>query len=96
MPYLLVRHRVKEYGKWKMVFDEHTAKRRELGSKGGQVFRNSEKNDEILVLTERGDLSKARVFTKWGNPSAMREEAGLADQPDATSSSKSTALLPSP
>jgi hypothetical protein len=82
MPYLLARHRVKDYKQWKTVFDEHTQKRKELGSKSGQIFRNSERPDEILVLTEWGDLSKAREFTKWGDPNDIRKKSGLIDQPD--------------
>jgi hypothetical protein len=82
MSYLLARHRVKDYAKWKTVFDEHAGKRKELGSKGGRIFRNSERPDEILVLTEWGELSKAREFTRWGDPDAIRKSAGLIDQPD--------------
>jgi hypothetical protein len=82
MPYLLARHKVKDYDRWKAVFDEHAAKRKELGSKGGRIFRNSERPDEVLVLTEWGDLSKAREFTRWGDPNAIRKGAGLIDQPD--------------
>jgi len=80
MPYLLARHGVKDYAQWKTVFDEHAEKRRELGSKGGRIFRNSERPNEILVLTEWGDLSKAREFTRWGDPNAIRKGAGLVGQ----------------
>jgi len=82
MPYLLARHRVKDCAQWKAVFDEHAEKRRELGSKGGRIFRNSERPNEILVLTEWGDLSKAREFTKRGDPIAIRKSAGLVGQAD--------------
>jgi hypothetical protein len=73
---------VKDYDSWKAVFDDHAWKRRELGSKGGKILRNSERPDEILVITEWGELSKAREFTRWGDPSAIRKDAGLVDQPD--------------
>lgn len=82
MPCLLARHRVKDYKQWKAVFDKHSAKRKGLGSKGGQIFRNTERPDEILVLTKWEDLSKAREFTRWGNSSEIRREAGLIDQAD--------------
>lgn len=82
MPYLRARHRVKYYAQWKKVFDEHSKKRQELGSKGGYIFRNSEKPIEILSLTEWQDLSRAREFTRWRNPAEIRSKAGLIDQPD--------------
>jgi hypothetical protein len=82
MPYQLVLQRVKDYKQWKTVFDEHINKRKELGSKGARIFRNSERPDEILVLVEWGDLSKALEFMKWGDPNEIRKRAGLKDQPD--------------
>ena len=82
MPYQLVFQRVKDYKQWKSVFDEHINKRKELGSKGAKIFRNSERPDEIIVLVEWGELSKAREFSKWGNPNEIRKKAGLIDQPD--------------
>jgi len=82
MPYQLVFQRVKDYKQWKSVFDEHINKRKELGSKGAKIFRNSERPDEIIVLVEWGELSKAREFMKWGNPNQIRKKAALIDQPD--------------
>jgi heme-degrading monooxygenase HmoA len=82
MPYQLVLQRVKDYKQWKAVFDEHINKRKELGSKGAKIFRNSERPDEVLVLVEWGDLSKAREFMKWGDPNETRKKAGLIGQPD--------------
>ncbi|HML03843.1 MAG TPA: cyclase [Candidatus Bathyarchaeia archaeon] len=82
MPYQLVIQRVKDYKQWKAVFDEHISKRKELGSKGVKVFRNSEKPNEILVLVEWGNLSKAREFMQWGDPNEIGKKAGLIDQPD--------------
>ena len=82
MPFLLARHRVKDYRAWKALFDEHAEKRRELGCRGGQILRNSERPDEILVVTEWGDLSKAREFTLWGDPDEIHGRAGLLDRPD--------------
>ena len=38
MTYLLVRHKDKDYTKWKTVFDEHSATREASGSKGGVSF----------------------------------------------------------
>jgi len=82
MPFMLARHRVADYGKWKKTFDSHASKRRELGSKGGRIFRNSEDRSEVMVLIEWGDLSKAREFTRWGDPEKIRRESGVIDEPD--------------
>jgi hypothetical protein len=42
MPYLIVRHKVEDYERWKPVFDhDHGATRKLRGSKGGWIFRNA-------------------------------------------------------
>lgn len=82
MPYLLARHRVRDYADWKALFDDHARKRKELGSRGGMILRNAQRPDEILVLTEWENLEKAREFTEWGNPEGIRRLAGVIDQPD--------------
>jgi hypothetical protein len=42
MPYMLVRHKVKNYENWKPVFEEHGDTRRESDSKGARLFRNAD------------------------------------------------------
>jgi hypothetical protein len=37
MPYVLVRHKVQDYGKWKSIYDEHGSARKMGGSKGARV-----------------------------------------------------------
>ena len=82
MPYQLARHSVKNYRKWRAVFDEHAVKRRELGSKGGLILRNAQKPEEIVVLLEWGNLAKAQEFMKWGDPSEIGKRAGVVGRPD--------------
>ena len=50
MAYILVRHKVKDYEKWKPAFDEHETTRKDSGSKGGRLFRNTEDPNEIVVI----------------------------------------------
>ena len=34
MPYLLIRHKVQDYSRWKPLFDQHGEARKAMGSKG--------------------------------------------------------------
>jgi len=52
MPYLIVRHKVKDFATWKPVFDEHGALRKANGSKGGLLLRNADDPDEVVVFLE--------------------------------------------
>lgn len=64
MPYILIRHKVKNYARWKPVFDEHGATREENGSWGGHLFRNADDPNEIVILLEWDSLERARKFVK--------------------------------
>ena len=82
MPYMLVRHKVEDYEKWKPVFDAHQATRRESGGKGGFLFRNADDPNETLILLEWPDLEDARRFGRSEDLRETMRRAGVAEQPD--------------
>ena len=82
MPYLIVRHKVKDYAKWKPAFDEHGATRKANGSKGGRLYRSAGDPNELVVLFEWEDLGKAQQFAQSADLRETMERAGVADQPD--------------
>ena len=82
MPYLLIRHTVKDFGRWKACFDRHAETRRSIGSKGGRLLRSSTRPNEIVLLFEWEDLDLARRFSQSENLRAVMQEAGVNEQPD--------------
>ncbi len=62
MAYLMFRGKVKDYEKWKPVFDELGPKRKEYGAKGGYLYRNADDPNELVVFMEWESVEKAR---KW-------------------------------
>jgi heme-degrading monooxygenase HmoA len=82
MPYLLIRHKVADYPKWKSAFDEHGATRQANGSRGGQLFRNANDPNELIILFDWDDLERARQFTQSEDLRQAMQRAGVADQPD--------------
>jgi len=82
MPFMLVRHKVKDYAKWKPVFDDHSEARREAGSKGSRIFRKASDPDEIIILFEWDSLDNAKKFAKSEDLKKRMQEAGVSDQPD--------------
>ena len=82
MPYVLVRHKVEDYAKWKPFFDQHGATRQASGSLGGRLFRNANDPNELVVLFEWDDLEKARQFAQSNDLREIMQRAGVADQPD--------------
>jgi hypothetical protein len=64
MPYLLIRHKVKDYARWKPCFDEHVETRKASGSKSGRLFRSAVDPNEIVALFEWDDLELAHRFSQ--------------------------------
>jgi heme-degrading monooxygenase HmoA len=78
MPYVLERHKVQDYDKWKAVFDADTANREASGSRGAQIFRSADDPTEVVVLFEWDSLQRARERIQ---STALRQkfhEAGVA------------------
>lgn len=81
MKYILVKHTVEDYDKWKRVFDEHEAARKAMGSKGGFVLRNADDANELIILLEVDDLGKAKEFMQSDDLKAVMEKAGVITEP---------------
>ena len=82
MTYLLVRHKVEDYAKWKPVFDENGAARKAGGSKGARVFRNTDNPNEQVVITEWPTLEQARQFAQSPDLREAMQRAGVIGMPD--------------
>ena len=82
MAYLLVRHKVKDFSKWKSGFDAHGATRKKSGSKGGHLFRNAEDPNEVIILFRWDNLENARKFTGSEDLKQVMEKVGVIDKPD--------------
>lgn len=82
MPFVLVRHKVADYGTWKPIFDEHGATRAKSGSQVGQLFRNADEPNELIFLMEVDDLGSGRQFAQSDNLRETMQRAGVSDRPD--------------
>jgi heme-degrading monooxygenase HmoA len=82
MPHMLVRHKVEDYAKWKPIYDQHASTRRASGSKGAHLFRNVDNPNEIIILFEWDDLSKARNFARSEDLIKTMKKAGVIGKPD--------------
>jgi len=82
MAYILVRHKVEDYAKWKPVFDAHSATRKAGGSKGGRLFRNADDPNEVIFLLKWDGIEKARQFVQSEDLRQVMERAGVSDKPD--------------
>jgi heme-degrading monooxygenase HmoA len=82
MPYMLVRHKVKDYDQWKLVFEENGSMRKGAGSKGSTVFRDAEDPDRVTVLIKWDSIENAIKFSKADDLRKAMMKAGVISQPD--------------
>jgi hypothetical protein len=82
MAELFVRHKVKDYPKWKSLFDEHAAKKKAAGSKGGRLFRSEKAPHEVVILFEWQDLGGTNQFGESGDLRQRMERPGVVGKPE--------------
>ena len=82
MATLLVRHRVRDYDRWKAAFDAHEPERARAGSLGGRVFRDGDDPEDVLVVLEWDDLDRARDFAEQEELASILDGAGVMGEPE--------------
>ena len=81
MGMLVVRHRVKDYAKWRPIFDAHVQKQKAAGLTHPRVMRSADDKNEIVILFDDMDTKKARDFATSADLKETMMKAGVADQP---------------
>lgn len=81
MSYVMVKHKVTDYARWKPSFDADGATRQANGSQGGQLFRSADDPNEVVMLFE-WDLEQARPFSQWEALGAKLQAVGVLGPPD--------------
>jgi hypothetical protein len=82
MPYLLVRHKVADFSKWKAAYGAHLPARQKAGLREEYLLRNVDDPSEVVIWFKAEDVKAAKDF---GASSDLREkmrEAGVIDTPD--------------
>jgi quinol monooxygenase YgiN len=82
MHYLLVRHTVEDYARWKPFFDGHAATRKAAGCQGGVLCRSADNPNQITLLFEWDDLANARQFAQSQDLRETMMKAGVIGMPD--------------
>jgi heme-degrading monooxygenase HmoA len=78
MPYLLERHKVRDYNRWRQVFDADAGGREAAGCRGARIFRNADDPEVVVVLFEWDDLENARRRIESATLSRKFDEAGVS------------------
>ena len=82
MPYLMVRHRVEDFGRWKAAFDKGLDMRHVNGRKSSRVFDVDVKNSSVVVFSEWDSIERARSFLESDELKEAIRQQDFARLPD--------------
>lgn len=82
MNYILIRHQVADFAKWKSAYDAHSPARTSAGLKEDHLLRNIDSPNEVILLFSAQDLNKARQFAESDELRQRMQQAGVSDKPD--------------
>ena len=82
MAYMFVRHSVKDYDAWKVIFDSVADLRRENGERSYQILRQGNGSNEVFALFEWDNLDNAKKYASSPELRAAMERAGVTGKPD--------------
>jgi hypothetical protein len=81
MRMLIIRHKVKDYSKWRPMFDQHSLKRKAAGVSNPRVFRSSDDKHEVIILFDAEDTKRAKKFAASPDLRETMAKAGVMDDP---------------
>jgi heme-degrading monooxygenase HmoA len=78
---MLVHHKVRDFVAWKPFFDRHESTRKTGGSKGAQVFQNTEDPADVFILLEWDSVENAKKFGASEDLKKTMAQAGVTGIP---------------
>jgi hypothetical protein len=79
---LTIHHKVQDYSKWRAVYDAHETSRRTAGITNGSVFRNAENPNDVVVLQDVSDVTKARTWAASEDLKTAMQKGGVIGSPN--------------
>ena len=81
MPTVVVQITIGDYAKWRAGFDKAKPFRDKAGITNTQVYRNADKENALIVLSETSDLTKAREVLASPELGKAMQDAGVVGLP---------------
>ncbi len=82
MTYLLIRHRVADFSRWKTAYNAHGSVLEAAGLKEKELLHDLNDSNQIVLLFEASDVQKAKEFSESSSLREAMREAGVTDKPD--------------
>jgi quinol monooxygenase YgiN len=96
MAMLIVQLRVKDYRKWRRLYDAqaHLRKKATMGS--AQVYRDADKPHKLAIVFKVRDIDKAKAYLDSAHLREVMKAAGVIGKPIRTFAGATLQSLPQP
>ncbi len=84
MPYLIVKHKVKDFERWLAVFNSHAEAQKDAGFRDVQILRDYQDPNIVFCFFRVVDIVSARAFTQSPDAGDVMEQAGIIGTPEGT------------
>ena len=81
MGMMIIRHKVRDYGEWRPIFDQHAEMQRGAGLLNPRSIIPPTAISEIVVVFDTEDTKKAKEFAASADLKEAMETAGVLDTP---------------
>ena len=82
MGMMIIRHKVRDYGQWRPLFDGHAERQKAAGLSNPRVYHSADSNkSEIVVVFDTEDTRKAKEFAASADLKEVMAKAGVQDAP---------------
>jgi len=82
MGMMIVRHKVRDYGEWRPIFDQDAEMQRAAGLVNPRVYHSADSNkSKIVIVFDTEDTKKAKEFAASPNLKNAMMKAGVVDTP---------------
>jgi hypothetical protein len=82
MASMFIRHRVRDFGNWKPVFDEHESARRAQGVTAHSLHHSIDDPNDVIIAFRVADLARAREFATSEDLRSTMQRAGVEGAPE--------------
>ena len=78
---LTLHFKVKDFNAWRSSYNGHEKDRTSAGITYGRVFRSAEDPNDVVILRDVADVSKARTWLGSSEMKAVMEKSGILGSP---------------
>jgi hypothetical protein len=73
--------KVKDFNTWRTSYNGHEKDRASAGITNGRVFRSADDQNDVVILADVADVSKARTWFGSSEMKSVMEKSGVLGTP---------------